>query len=51
MRFTRATLASAGISYRAVSVRPSGRLSVTSGCSVETAKRRITQSNTIAQGL
>ena len=40
--FTRAMLASAGISGRRVSVHPSVCLFVTSRCSSETAKRRIT---------
>jgi len=40
--FTRATPASAGISCRRVSVRPS----VTTRCSTEMAKRRITQTTT-----
>jgi len=39
--FTRATLASAGISCRRVSVCLSVRPSLTSRCSTETAKRRI----------
>jgi len=41
--FTSATLASAVISCRRVSIRPSVCLSVTNRCSTETAKRRITQ--------
>ena len=41
--FTRATVASASISCRRVSVCLSVRLSLTSRCSTETAKRRITQ--------
>jgi len=43
IHFIRATLTSAGISGRRVSVRPCVRLSITSRCSTETAKHRITQ--------
>jgi len=53
-RFTHATLASASISRRHVSVRPSVCPSVTSRCSAKTAKSRITQTtiaHTIAQRL